>query len=124
VGFVIVQKEGGRHPERSRGLSQGRSRHPRTWAELADLVAAELLLHGNPVQQLPLLTLADFVLQSEKALTPDGHPAREQLFLVPEDRQCDQSDRNNPQNDVFAAALFLGHMEAVQHIRNPGSSAN
>jgi hypothetical protein len=34
---------------------------------------------------------------------------REKLFLVPEDRQCHQGDRNNPQNDVFATAFFFCH---------------
>jgi hypothetical protein len=35
--------------------------------------------------------------------------ARAELPFVPEDRQRDQGDRDNPQNNVFAAAFFLGH---------------
>jgi hypothetical protein len=31
------------------------------------------------------------------------------LPLVPVDRQPDEDDRNDPENDVFATAFFLGH---------------
>jgi hypothetical protein len=31
------------------------------------------------------------------------------LPLVPVDRQRDEDDRNDPENDVFATAFFLGH---------------
>jgi hypothetical protein len=35
-------------------------------------------------------------------------PAKK-LSLVPEDRQRDEKDGNDPKNDVFATAFFLGH---------------
>ena len=49
--------------------------------------------------------------QAQRAIPPT-----KKLPLVPEDRQRDKSDRNNPKNDVFAAAFFLGHRMAVHHI--------
>lgn len=46
------------------------------------------------------------------------------LLLVPEDRQRNQRDGDDPQNDVFAAVFFFFfcHKKSVQHTPNSGSS--
>jgi hypothetical protein len=35
--------------------------------------------------------------------------ARQRLLHIPIDRHCNEDDRNDPKNDVFATAFFLGH---------------
>src|SRR6266536_1133300 len=44
--------------------------------------------------------------------------AREKLLLVPEDRQRNQDDRNDPQNDVFAAAFFFCHKSSTAYLKS------
>jgi hypothetical protein len=54
---------------------------------------------------------------------------QENLPLVPEDRQRDQDDGNDPQDDVFATAFFataffFGHRRQYNTSEIPVSSAN
>jgi hypothetical protein len=96
-----------------RGLSLSRSRPSRAWAASWRTWSPP---NSCARQSRPTSSTSNFsgFCSSERRRT-HGHPALEQLSLVPKDRQCDQSDRNNPQNDVFAAALFLGHGGSTTH---------